>query len=321
MSRVISKEEADALRAELARLGTVPPRGVSYGQWLEDAVDRNKLAINVLAVAPDLLSEAIVDATATRLVEEAERTATNARNEHRYVAELLEAERAELARTRAEVERYRSNHQEMIDQAARARAEARAAGQQASAARAAADDANAGRQRLALDMVSVNEDRAVALDDKAKAERKARAAEDARDEAKELERQQRQEARRLDKLAKDLEVERDAVRADRDAKGGQLAQTEQERATARAERDAERAAKLAGLAEIDSLRSGRAADAQELEARAARIEQLEADLAAEKAERKVQRQLKEAALAEVDQLTAELGTCQTDFAAYRAAHP
>ena len=48
----VTKEQADALRVELERLGRTPPRGVSYARWLEDAVDRNKLSLRIIDVAP-----------------------------------------------------------------------------------------------------------------------------------------------------------------------------------------------------------------------------------------------------------------------------
>ena len=69
----VTKEQADALRVELERLGRTPPRGVSYARWLEDAVDRNKLSLRIIDVAPELLAEKTVEALATKAVQDAQR--------------------------------------------------------------------------------------------------------------------------------------------------------------------------------------------------------------------------------------------------------
>lgn len=282
----VTKEQADALRAELDRLGKVPPRGVSYARWLEDAVDRNKLSLRIIDVAPELLAEKTVEALATKAVQDAQREVTNARGAVKFVEDSLVSERSAHAQTKAELASLKAKVDEVYAQAVSARNEGRRAANEADTLRADVVDHSQRREQAEAEKAAAKAAKQVA-DEALAAEKDARKlVEDDLD----VERAQKLVAESLVTSTTEAlalaSVEKEAAKRERDQVALLADGFESARDTALTERNAERAAKIAALGELDVVKADRAAKVQLIEAQAAEIEALKAERDAEKLLRK-----------------------------------
>lgn len=282
----VTKEQADALRAELERLGKTPPRGVSYARWLEDAVDRNKLSLRIIDVAPELLAEKTVEALATKAVQDAQREVTNARGAVRFVEDSLVSERAAHAQTKAELASLKAKIDEVYDQAVTARNEGRRAANEADTLRADVVDHSRRREQAEVEREAARAAKQAADEALSTEKEQRKRVEDDLD----VERAQRHVAESLvtsttEALAR-ADVEKEAAKRERDQAVLLADGFERARDTALAERDTERSAKIAALGELDVVKADRAAKIQIIEAQAAEIEALKAERDAEKLLRK-----------------------------------
>lgn len=282
----VTKEQADALRVELERLGRTPPRGVSYARWLEDAVDRNKLSLRIIDVAPELLAEKTVEALATKAVQDAQREVTNARGAIKFVEDSLVSERSAHAQTKAELASLKAKVDEVYAQAVSARNEGRRAANEADTLRADVVDHSRRREQAEAEREAARAAKQAADEALAAEKDERKRVEDDLD----VERAQKQVAESLvtsttEALAR-ADVEKEAAKRERDQATLLADGFESARDTALAERDAERSAKIAALAEVDVVKADRAAKIQLIEAQAAEIEALKAERDAEKLARK-----------------------------------